>query len=714
MMASSNFDDIPISRRSHRGSKGQIYTGPAEDESQDGNNSLFVPESEARNQSVGAVSPYVKDLESAITALGGQQVLQRIRLSHSRRSRSNIDLDESPRSERLPANDESRLRADTFMPKEEPNSGWKLEIKRWKRVNNRYGSSDLYDESEKIEDIRKREQEIRSGGYPILIYDEFDTDGNKMHILLEVESSALLDLLRRVITFHPGDEFDVLRGKDQNDGEGVAFSDPFMIFWDHTSQLKASLQGDFPEDAKQHVGLLLGFLKKEYPVTSAKLAEIQEGRCKKISYEKLWLLYSPNTAVYARKGSDIRQMVVYARVRNPNKTLKLTCWETKCEKLVNLPCGGNAPKNPLTSSLAQGVFKRGFSELDIEPYAGEKSISNLELVPVQYMDKKDELHMKLVERGKRYFEMNKAPLLQSYFGDKFPRIYKDVTLVKVDDLQPVQFRERAFKRLVIRDDHKNLIKAMVQAYKEESPGFADVVAGKGRGLFILLHGPPGVGKTLTAECVAEKQQLPLYTISCGDLGTEPEVLEERLKKIFEYCCKWKAVLLLDEADIFLQERDIQDVKRNALVSIFLRELDYFEGILFLTTNRPGDIDEAFVSRIHVTLGLSSLNKAEQRKVWTIFFKDLELEESGKVALLRYVDEKFTKDNLNGRQIRNTVRTALALANAAHHHLKAEHLESVVQIGREYSGYLANLNHMNAEEYAVALGRRAPERRDAAR
>ena len=84
------------------------------------------------------------------------------------------------------------------------------------------------------------------------------------------------------------------------------------------------------------------------------------------------------------------------------------------------------------------------------------------------------------------------------------------------------------------------------------------------------------------ECVAEKNECPLFTISCGDLGTNPQELETRLKEVFQYAVTWKAILLLDEADIFLQERDMYDVKRNALVSIFLRELDYFEGILFVS------------------------------------------------------------------------------------------------------------------------------------
>ena len=59
-------------------------------------------------------------------------------------------------------------------------------------------------------------------------------------------------------------------------------------------------------------------------------------------------------------------------------------------------------------------------------------------------------------------------------------------------------------------------------------------------------------------------------------------MEVKLKEVFNYAVAWKAILLLDEADIFLQERSIDDVNRNALVSIFLRELEYYDGILFVS------------------------------------------------------------------------------------------------------------------------------------
>jgi AAA+ superfamily predicted ATPase len=101
----------------------------------------------------------------------------------------------------------------------------------------------------------------------------------------------------------------------------------------------------------------------------------------------------------------------------------------------------------------------------------------------------------------------------------------------------------------------------------------------------VLHGPPGTGKTLTAEGISELLKCPLYMVSAGELGTDSRYLESELQKILDICHAWGAILLLDEADVFLEKRNMHDIHRNALVSIFLRQLEYFQGILFLTTNR---------------------------------------------------------------------------------------------------------------------------------
>lgn len=78
-------------------------------------------------------------------------------------------------------------------------------------------------------------------------------------------------------------------------------------------------------------------------------------------------------------------------------------------------------------------------------------------------------------------------------------------------------------------------------------------------------------------------------------------MEAELKEKFHLAELWDCVLLLDEADVFLAQRTRTDIKRNSLVSVFLRVLEYFTGMLFLTTNRVGAFDEAFKSRIHISL-----------------------------------------------------------------------------------------------------------------
>lgn len=180
-------------------------------------------------------------------------------------------------------------------------------------------------------------------------------------------------------------------------------------------------------------------------------------------------------------------------------------------------------------------------------------------------------------------------------------------------LKPIRRVPGVFEDLRIQSDYKDVVRGLVMSHFQkkalerryadtgvDGPG-QDLIQGKGRGLVVLLHGVPGVGKTATAEAVAMENHKPLFVITCGDLGLSPYEVEMSLKNVFRLAHLWDCVLLLDEADVFLSQRSQHDMKRNALVSVFLRVLEYYNGLLFLTTNRVGTIDEAFKSRIHLSL-----------------------------------------------------------------------------------------------------------------
>jgi hypothetical protein len=72
------------------------------------------------------------------------------------------------------------------------------------------------------------------------------------------------------------------------------------------------------------------------------------------------------------------------------------------------------------------------------------------------------------------------------------------------------------------------------------------------------------------------------------------------------------------SDVFLEMRAPNDPTRNGLVSVFLRKLEYYEGILFLTTNRMAQFDRAILSRIHLLLRYENLTQAARSQVWRNF------------------------------------------------------------------------------------------------
>ncbi|KAL8765370.1 MAG: hypothetical protein Q9194_006586 [Teloschistes cf. exilis] len=256
----------------------------------------------------------------------------------------------------------------------------------------------------------------------------------------------------------------------------------------------------------------------------------------------------------------------------------------------------------------------------------------------------------------------------------------------VSGINDIEWNEGAFDSLVLPDSQKSIVKALVESHTfSASKNIDDVIQGKGRGLVAVLHGPPGTGKTLTAEGIAELLKCPLYMVSAGELGTNPRELEAELNKILDIAHSWGAVLLLDEADVFLEKRTIQDIHRNALVSIFLRLLEYFQGILFLTTNRVETFDDAFQSRIHVALRYGELTSKAKRSVWKMFLEKVREKEG--VACVSVFGEKdydkLARHCLNGRQIKNAVRTAQALAVNEGAKLNMKHIEKVLEVAETF-------------------------------
>ena len=181
---------------------------------------------------------------------------------------------------------------------------------------------------------------------------------------------------------------------------------------------------------------------------------------------------------------------------------------------------------------------------------------------------------------------------------------------------------------------------------------------------ILLHGPPGVGKTLTAETLSLATCKPLFVVSVAEIGLEAEGAEAKLEKVFSLAQKWDAILLVDEADVFLESRSqLTTPNRNALVSVLLRVLEYYAGTIILTTNRITSLDPAVLSRIHLAIRYDDLNIEQRKTVFANFLDKVGIAEEYRQELQRWFHNEAARKRINGREIRNLISSAQSLAKS---------------------------------------------------
>ncbi len=177
------------------------------------------------------------------------------------------------------------------------------------------------------------------------------------------------------------------------------------------------------------------------------------------------------------------------------------------------------------------------------------------------------------------------------------------------------------ERLVLPQAHRDLIDILTA---DRHFLLEDVVPGKSGGTTILCRGAPGLGKTLTAEVYAEVVGKPLYRVHSGQLGVTASSVEANLTRILQRAARWDCVLLLDEADVYIRRRD-NDLQHNAIVAEFLRTLEYFSGLLFMTTNRVDDIDDAILSRCIAVIDYQPPGRDDARRLWTALAAQLGVE-----------------------------------------------------------------------------------------
>ncbi|MBL8625108.1 MAG: ATP-binding protein [Myxococcales bacterium] len=198
----------------------------------------------------------------------------------------------------------------------------------------------------------------------------------------------------------------------------------------------------------------------------------------------------------------------------------------------------------------------------------------------------------------------------------------------------------------------------------------------GRGLFLLLTGAPGTGKTMAAQVIARDLGLNLYRISLATVISKYiGETAKNLTRILARAEHMDAVLLFDEADALFGKRteikDAHDRYANTDTNHLLQAIEAYAGVAILTSNKRGNIDPAFIRRLRYVLELPRPDVTQRRLLWRRLARDLARVEDVD-ALGRPLDALAALD-LTGAQIKYAVLAAVVAARRDGGAVTAAHL-----------------------------------------
>ncbi|KAI0107854.1 P-loop containing nucleoside triphosphate hydrolase protein [Nemania sp. FL0031] len=620
----------------------------------------------------------------------------------------------------------------------EEDDSMKCEVK---HLDRRYDDKDEQYFEERKGEVTKPQQKDWWRLFAFCIVRHFNAYDDLEHIRFYVNPQPLRQLLKDVIGNYWSDPINV---------HDVQIAAPYYPLFYYRKQLKEVGCERFKADQESaaHLDMLLEWIQTHFQLDIEAYESCINGEVKAIPYDHLWTLFPPKTIVYSKILEQHRAFRVFSSWYDPGEVPGFNfvvfytdfdgekLGERKAELFIP-KYSGNRDLRELEARpldlheeadeireylLARGRKFESYIGQHFETYDGiavKKTERGYARINVQgrimidcktyhRLDANDSFRVKdpASEAAKREKARRKAAGKTHFATDQqtFEKLSDENALLTnatvrgfsftvkkfleffVDLIAPIEWNEQCFNELVLDPNTKKTVQALVSMHSKERESMDDIVSGKGQGLVCVLHGPPGVGKTLTAECVAEYVRRPLYMVSSGDLGVSSTSLDDNLTRIMDMTSTWRAVLLIDEADVFLERRSLHDLHRNAMVSVFLRVLEYYSGILFLTTNRVNTFDDAFKSRIHIPIRYTDLSPAARLQIWRNFCNrvpgGVDIDEAGLKSLADH--------DLNGRQIKNVVKAAESLAAFDKSKLDLKMLESVTRIQARFEEDLTNV------------------------
>ncbi|KAJ4318724.1 hypothetical protein N0V84_006717 [Fusarium piperis] len=519
------------------------------------------------------------------------------------------------------------------------------------------------------------------GGSAILRTTYWDPQGEKAGTQTEIRSGFIKAALKEVVPMY----------KDRN----IKFSHivftgkPKHLF--HYRDALYSYARDLEEGslAQQHVSLLFMHLHQELSdAVSAYTTHVEFApkgpAAPSIDFPNLWTIFKEGELVYLSSTASEDGADMLIRFKSA------TC-NCDCNSVLHRFVHSWEIIGDYIDSNGKSLGRRETST-KVAYFDGVLNLDQLPVLPLRFHPRKDAIKEQLAARGRKYLDLQKRKNHGHYKG--MARIMLEGTLFRIGSRtsqltwvhgrimtdEETFFKDSPFSMSTLipftsplTDEEYMICRSHVRgfSFKEDKWGYFNV------DLIEPIEFDTAISKS-TAECCGR----PLLRIDGSTLQNSHEGFEATLSRILRLAHSWKAIALLDEADIFLEKRSQLFRARHCLATAFLRVLEYHQGVLFLTTNRVNSFDRAFKSRIQVAIHYPPLNQQSRQALWQIFLSKSSLPATRKEDWYQ-VSAEMALEELNGRQIRDVVRIAHASAFGEDSRITVRHLRDALDAMRTF-------------------------------
>jgi|APLak6261663543_1056040.scaffolds.fasta_scaffold00138_18 hypothetical protein len=243
------------------------------------------------------------------------------------------------------------------------------------------------------------------------------------------------------------------------------------------------------------------------------------------------------------------------------------------------------------------------------------------------------------------------------------------------------------------------VRAM-QALTEVHYGWGAAKAWNESGISVLFAGPPGTGKTMAAELLSIKLDLPMYRIDLSQVVNKYiGETEKNLKRLFDMADICDMILFFDEADALFGRRtevsDAHDRYANLEISYLLERMERFKGLAILASNRKKDLDEAFLRRLRYVIDFPLPDMEQRKRIWQ---QVIPTHADASALDFDFLARQFS---IAGGNIRSVVFNA-CLQSAHQGHKRLEMSEVLVAMKREFDKMNRSLSLEQFGPYASLI------------